>query len=118
MSIIVNVHEAKTHLSRLLEQAHAGQEIILAKAEKRYARLMPLAPERSRRRPGRLAGRADDAFFEHLPVSHFHGIRAGGYAVEHRDPFDRMLAAQSELECLPLVSCDPAFALFGTRTLW
>jgi PIN domain nuclease of toxin-antitoxin system len=56
--------------------------------------------------------------FEHLPVSHFHGIRAGGHAAEHRDPFDRMLAAQSELECLPLVTCDPAFALFGTRTLW
>lgn len=32
MSIIVNVREAKTHFSRLLEQAHAGQEIILAKA--------------------------------------------------------------------------------------
>jgi len=56
--------------------------------------------------------------FEHLPVTHFHALKAGGYAVEHRDPFDRMLAAQSELEALPLVTCDPAFALFGTRTLW
>lgn len=42
--MIVNVHEAKTQLSRLLEKAHAGQEIILAKAGKPYARLMPLAP--------------------------------------------------------------------------
>ncbi|HNB67462.1 MAG TPA: type II toxin-antitoxin system prevent-host-death family antitoxin, partial [Accumulibacter sp.] len=32
MAVIVNVHEAKTQFSRLLEQAHAGQEIILAKA--------------------------------------------------------------------------------------
>lgn len=56
--------------------------------------------------------------FEHLPVSHYHCLKAGGYAVEHRDPFDRMLAAQAELEGLVLVSRDPAFALFGTATLW
>lgn len=68
MTLTVNVHEAKTHLSRLLEQAHAGQEIILAKAGKPYARLMPLAPEPARRQPGRLAGRVGDAFFEPLPV--------------------------------------------------
>lgn len=40
----VNVHEAKTHLSRLLERAHAGEEIVLAKAGKPYARLVPLEP--------------------------------------------------------------------------
>ncbi|AGA90081.1 prevent-host-death family protein [Thioflavicoccus mobilis 8321] len=67
MTLTVNVHEAKTHFSRLLEQAHAGQEIILAKAGKPYARLMPLAPTSGRRRPGRLAGRLSDAFFEPLP---------------------------------------------------
>lgn len=68
MSIIVNVHEAKTHLSRLLEQAHAGQEIILAKAGKPYARLMPLASEPANRQPGRLAGRVSESFFDPLPV--------------------------------------------------
>lgn len=67
MSLTVNVHEAKTHFSRLLEQAHAGQEIILAKAGKPYARLMPLAPTTGERRPGRLEGRLSDAFFEPLP---------------------------------------------------
>jgi prevent-host-death family protein len=41
MTRIVNVHEAKTHLSRLLEQAHAGEEIILAKSGKPYARRAP-----------------------------------------------------------------------------
>lgn len=66
MSIIVNVHEAKTHLSRLLEQAHAGQEIILAKAGKPYARLMPLGEAPKRRQPGRLAGRLGDEFDEPL----------------------------------------------------
>jgi prevent-host-death family protein len=69
MSITVNVHEAKTHLSRLLEQAHAGQEIILAKAGKPYARLVPLAPQTPVRQPGRLKGRIDTtAFFDALPA--------------------------------------------------
>lgn len=67
MSITVNVHEAKTHLSRLLEQAHAGEEIILAKAGKAYARLVPLETEPPRRQPGRLKGQVGDAFFEPLP---------------------------------------------------
>ena len=67
MSVIVNVHEAKTHFSRLLEQAHAGQEIILAKAGKPYARLVPLAPSQGQRQPGRLQGRVTERFFEPLP---------------------------------------------------
>jgi prevent-host-death family protein len=67
MTRIVNVHEAKTHFSRLLEEAHAGQEIILAKAGKPYARLVPLAPSPAARKPGRLAGRLSDAFFDPLP---------------------------------------------------
>lgn len=67
MPLTVNVHEAKTQFSRLLEQAHAGQEIILAKAGKPYARLVPLAPAPAVRRPGRLEGRVDDAFFDALP---------------------------------------------------
>lgn len=67
MSRIVNVHEAKTHLSRLLELAHAGEEIVVAKAGKPYARLMPLAVEPAMRRPGRLRGSIDDSFLDPLP---------------------------------------------------
>ena len=36
--------------------------------------------------------------FVHLAVSHLHALRAGAYRTEHRDPFDRMLAAQAEIE--------------------
>ncbi len=69
MSVIVNVHEAKTHFSRLLERAHAGEEIVLAKAGKPYARLVALEAPKLERRPGRLKGKGqlDDAFFEPLP---------------------------------------------------
>ena len=67
MSESINVHEAKTHLSKLLERAHGGEEIILAKGGKPYARLMPLAVAPGQRRAGRLGGRIDDAFFDPLP---------------------------------------------------
>jgi prevent-host-death family protein len=67
MSTTVNVHEAKTHLSRLLERAHAGEEIILAKAGRPYARLVPLATTSGKRQPGRLKGKVSDDFFEPLP---------------------------------------------------
>lgn len=50
----VNVHEAKTQLSRLLERAHAGEEIVIAKNGRPYARLVPL--EAPRRTLGFLAG--------------------------------------------------------------
>ena len=70
--LVINVHEAKTHFSKFLERAHKGEEVILAKAGKPYARLMPLAPVVSKREPGRLAGfvganGVGDAFFEPLP---------------------------------------------------
>lgn len=69
---VVNVHEAKTHLSKLLERAHTGEEIVIAKAGKPYARLMPLATAVPEPRVfGRLAGvlpAIDDAvFFDSLP---------------------------------------------------
>jgi len=51
---IVNVHQAKTHLSRLIDDAHAGETILLAKAGKPWARLMPLEPPPPQRIPGRL----------------------------------------------------------------
>jgi prevent-host-death family protein len=54
----VNIHAAKTHLSRLVEQAAAGEEVIIAKAGTPLAKLGPLAPVgRKKRRLGLLAGR-------------------------------------------------------------
>jgi prevent-host-death family protein len=54
----VNVHDAKTHFSRLVDQAAAGEEIIIAKAGKPVAKLVPLTSphERPKRRLGALAG--------------------------------------------------------------
>lgn len=56
--------------------------------------------------------------FRHLPISHHHALRAGAYGSAHRDPFDRMLAAQAEIEGVPLVTLDRAFAEFGVAVVW
>ena len=53
----INIHAAKTQLSRLVDAAAAGEEIIIAKAGKPLARLMPLAPTPAKRRLGLLAGK-------------------------------------------------------------
>jgi prevent-host-death family protein len=50
--ISVNVHEAKTHLSRLLERVAAGEEIIISKANKPMAKLTPLSKPQMDRVPG------------------------------------------------------------------
>jgi prevent-host-death family protein len=52
----VNIHAAKTHLSRLVEDAAGGEEIIIAKSGKPVARLCPLAEPKPRRVLGRLRG--------------------------------------------------------------
>jgi prevent-host-death family protein len=63
MERAVNIHEAKTHLSRLVERVEAGEEITLARAGRPVARLVPYATRRQPRVPGSLKGRltlADD----------------------------------------------------------
>lgn len=53
---VVTVHEAKTHLSRLLVEVEAGDEIVVARGKTPVAKLVPLAPPQPKRRtPGRLA---------------------------------------------------------------
>jgi prevent-host-death family protein len=53
---VINIHAAKTQLSRLVDAAAAGEEIIIARAGKPVARLVPFTPQSERRRLGMLAG--------------------------------------------------------------
>jgi prevent-host-death family protein len=53
----VNVHEAKTQLSRLLERVEAGEEVVIARAGRPCAKLVALAPARPPRRLGLLKGK-------------------------------------------------------------
>jgi prevent-host-death family protein len=59
MSTIVNVHEAKTHLSRLLEQVMQGEEVIIAKSGRPVARLVALRESAQRREPGSARGQIE-----------------------------------------------------------
>ena len=72
---IVNVHEAKTHLSRLLARVEAGEEIVIARRGKPVARLVPHRASRPVRRFGALKGRltVDDSVFDPLPESELAG---------------------------------------------
>ena len=75
---IVNVHEAKTHFSRLIDAAHAGETIVVAKGGKPWARLVPLEQRASRRVPGVLASRltlpAPAVLLEPLPEEELAGF--------------------------------------------
>ena len=53
----VNIHHAKTHLSRLIEDVAGGSEVLIAKGGRPMARLVPLGRDDSPRRPGMLKGK-------------------------------------------------------------
>lgn len=57
MAEIVNMHEAKTSLSRLVERALAGEEIVIARKGEPLVKLVPVLKERKRRVPGRYKGK-------------------------------------------------------------
>ena len=56
--------------------------------------------------------------FRELAVSCAHALRAGSLPGKHRDPFDRMIAAQGMMETIRVATPDPAIAKLGTDTIW
>jgi prevent-host-death family protein len=80
MSETVNLYEAKTHLSRLVDRAAQGEEIVIAKAGKPRAKLVPYRQEEAQREPANLLGItfiAED-FDEPLPPDIQLAFEAGG----------------------------------------
>jgi antitoxin (DNA-binding transcriptional repressor) of toxin-antitoxin stability system len=100
----VNIYEAKTGLSRLVEEAASGRDIVIARAGRPVARLTRLAGTGGKRRLGVLA---------ELPVSGAHAERLAGLPLIHKGPFDRMLVAQSLAEPLALLTNDGVLADYG-----
>lgn len=68
MAVTVNVHEAKTHLSKLLARVSGGEEVIIAKAGKPVARLVPIESRPPRRLAGSAAGKVIIAPDFHAPL--------------------------------------------------
>lgn len=66
----VPIHKAKTELSRLVERALAGEEVVIARAKQPVVRLVPVSRPGPNRKFGALKGKivVDDTFFEPLPA--------------------------------------------------
>jgi prevent-host-death family protein len=75
----VNIHQAKTELSKLVERAEAGEEILIARAGRPVAKLVPLNRARGRRKLGPLDGKFSipDDFNKPLPPSILRAFEGG-----------------------------------------
>lgn len=67
--------------------------------------------------PDNLDAIVEEEGFEKLPVTFFHGERAGELPSIHRDPFDRMLVAQAQAEGLDIVTRDDMFGHYGIKVV-
>lgn len=56
--------------------------------------------------------------FTVLPIHISHTLGTYRLPMHHRDPFDRILVAQSQLEAIPIVTADPLIAQYGVQTIW
>ena len=65
----ITIHKAKTNLSRLIERACQGEEIVIARGSEPVVRLVPVARKDGKRQPGALRGKLEilPSFFEPLP---------------------------------------------------
>ncbi len=158
---VLNIHDAKTQLSKLLEQVQAGEEVIIARAGHKISRLVSYAPtKRKIFPPGFLKNKIwiaddfdaplDELFdfsrasmweiaikeamgrvkldvnqfsdsierqgFEWLEIkdAHLRAVATLPFIGDHRDPFDRLLVAQSITEPLLLLTSDAILTHYGT----
>ncbi len=96
--------------SLVFVSAASAWEIAIKARIGKLARALPVA----RRLPEVLAEQG----FALLPVTVEHGFRAGWLPGDHRDPFDRLLAAQAIVDGLTLLTTDLRIAELGARTAW
>jgi PIN domain nuclease of toxin-antitoxin system len=61
--------------------------------------------------------RLDQSHTNVLPIDHYHALRVGGLPPHHRDPFDRMLVAQAQVERWPIVTADPQLAAYDVEVI-
>lgn len=68
--------------------------------------------------PDELPERVESMGFELMPVTAEHAWSVRSLPDHHRDPFDRLLISQAQLERMPIVTADPAFASYDVAVLW
>jgi prevent-host-death family protein len=120
VSTTINIHEAKTHLSRIVDEVAAGAEVIIAKAGKPMARLTPIAGVKKPKKLGQLKGKIkvlaaiEPAGFSLLPITGEHAAKVALLPPSHKDPFDRLLVAQASVEPMLLLTNDEALRGYGS----
>jgi len=65
-----------------------------------------------------IAQQIRDLRLDELPVTREHGLQVARLELHHRDPFDRLLVAQAQVERLAIVTNDPLIARYGVETIW
>ena len=128
MRVLLDTHALLWWWTDSPSLSSTAREVIAASGNEIFVSTASVWEIRTKQRLGKLALIPDLSvhFGELLHKSRFtvldigwrHALVAGGYPADHRDPFDRMLAAQSALEALPLVTRDPVFSAFGNPCLW
>lgn len=68
--------------------------------------------------PSNLPDRVKQLGFDLLPVSVAHAWRVRDLPRHHRDPFDRLLVAQAQVERLPIFSADPTLSAYDVKVVW
>ena len=99
-----------SELGKVLVSAASGWEIATKVRLGRWPEAMAIAPS--------LVEVLAKNRMTALDVTVEHGLLAGSLPGKHGDPFDRMLAAQAQIEDIPLVTADPVFRGYGIRVLW
>lgn len=129
MRYLLDTHALLWALTEPGRLGHEAREIIVARGSQLVVSAASAWEISTKRRLGKLP-QADvlvGAYSRHLErlgadrlsVTEDHALLAGGLRWEHRDPFDRMLAAQAMIESMTLLSHDPVFAgLSGVAVRW
>jgi len=116
----VNIHEAKTQLSMLVEKVAHGESFIIAKAGKPMAKVIPFAQsQKQAKRVGFLSGQIEipddfDQMGQDEVATMFggHTLAVSDLPGIHKDPFDRMLLAQAIVDGMKLITADERVAQY------
>jgi PIN domain nuclease of toxin-antitoxin system len=118
---VYNIHEAKTHFSKLLEHVLNGEnEVFLSVASAweitiKAAKGKLILPEPP---SSYILSRMALYRFQPLLVQISHAVQVYDLPRHHDDPFDRLLVAQSQVETIPLISADSDIRKYEVDVIW
>lgn len=128
VAYLLDTHTALWWWSDITKLGRAGRAMLEAQQAPIFVSAASAWEVGTKYRSGRLPDIGDPAVnyprnmerngFHSLPVTDAHAMRAGLLEGEHRDPFDRLIAAQALCEEMIVISRDPKIAAFGCAVIW